>query len=82
MPKDLDLPPGCNRCKSAPFVESSSGGAERCQCARGRMLYELDQERKTGRSAPAAAKASRAKGRDAGKAAANDKDQEQELFPA
>ena len=86
MPKDLDLPKGCNRCHSAPFVVSSSGGAERCNCARGRQLYELDQERKAPRSAPgspaslAKARASnRAKSsRDAGKAAANDR--EQELF--
>lgn len=88
MPKDLDLPKGCDRCHSAPHVQSSSGGAERCNCARGRQLYELDQERKAPRSAPgspasvAKARAARcAKGRrDAGKAAANDR--EPELFAA
>ena len=46
MPKDLDLPKGCDGCHSAPFVVNSSGGVERCNCARGRRLYELDQERK------------------------------------
>ena len=86
MPKDLDLPKGCNRCHSAPFVVSSSGGAERCNCARGRQLYDLDQERRAPRSARGSpgsvAKAravNRAKSRrDAGKAAANDR--ELELF--
>ena len=86
MPKDLDLPKGCNRCHSAPFVACSSGGAERCNCARGRQLYDLDQERRAPRSArgsPASvAKAravNRAKSRrDAAKAAANDR--EPELF--
>lgn len=80
MPKDLDLPKGCNRCKGAAFVESSSGGAERCQCLRGRQLSDIDNERRTGRTAPGSpasvAKqrtANRAKSRrDAGKAAAND----------
>jgi hypothetical protein len=85
MPKELDLPKGCGRCKSAPFVESSNGGVERCQCARGRQLYELDRERRAGVGSPAHVArirgASRAKSRrDAGKAAANDK--EQELFGA
>ena len=80
MPKDLDLPRGCDRCHSAPFVVNGRGGAERCTCARGRQLYELDQERKVPRSAPGSPASvlkvrasNRAKGRrDAGKAAAND----------
>ena len=82
MSKDLDLPKGCDRCHSAPFVESSSGGAERCNCARGRQLYELDQERNAPRFGPGspasvakARAANRAKSRrDAGKAAANDRE--------
>ena len=86
MPKYLDLPKGCNRCHSAPFVVSSSGGAERCNCARGRQLYELDQERKSPRSvrgSPASVAKARASNRarssrDAAKAAANDR--ELELF--
>ena len=86
MPKDLDLPKGCDRCRSAPFVVNGRGGAERCTCARGRQLHELDQERKAPRSGPgspasvAKARASnRAKSRrDAAKAAANDR--ELELF--
>ena len=86
MPKDLDLPKGCNRCHSAPFVVSSSGGAERCNCARGRQLYELDQERKSPRpvrGSPASVVKARASNRaksrrDAAKAAANDR--ELELF--
>ena len=86
MPKDLDLPRGCDRCHSAPFVVNGRGGAERCTCARGRQLHELDQERKAPRSGPgspasvAKARASnRARSRrDAAKAAANDR--EPELF--
>ena len=86
MPKDLDLPQGCDRCHSAPFVVSSGGGAERCNCARGRQLYDLDQERRAPRSArgsPASVAKARASNRaksrrDGTKAAANDK--ELELF--
>jgi hypothetical protein len=87
MPKDLDLPKGCNRCKSAPFVVNANGGAERCHCARGRELYELDRAAKAGRSAPGSpASVARQRGanrarsrRDSAKAAANDKEQP-ELF--
>ena len=86
MPKDLDLPKGCNRCHPAPFVVNGRGGAERCTCARGRQLYDLDQERKAPRSAagsPASVAKARASNRaksrrDAAKAAANDR--ELELF--
>lgn len=70
MPKDLDLPKGCNRCHSAPFVVSSSGGAERCNCARGRQLYELDQERKAPDLRPERRRAWRRPGRRIGRRAA------------
>lgn len=44
-PSLMELPRGCNRCRSAPFVEDSSGGQVRCQCARGRELRARDLER-------------------------------------
>ena len=81
MPKNLDLPKGCESCHGAPFVETE-GVAQRCTCQRGRALYELDHAKRTGRANPGSQAnvanlrtANRAKGRrDAGKAAANDKE--------
>ena len=85
MPVDLDLPQGCILCHGAPHVVKPSGGAQRCTCARGRALYDLDMERKhapRGSVSDVAKKRSavRAKSkRDSGKAAANDKPEE--MFP-
>ena len=81
MPKNLDLPKGCESCHGAPFVETE-GGAQRCTCQRGRALYELDHTKRTSRAKPGSPAnvanlrtVNRAKGRrDAGKAAANDKE--------
>ena len=74
----LDLPKGCSRCNGRPFVEGPDGAA-RCSCQRGRELLELDHQRRAGAGSPASVAkqrtANRAKSRrDAGKAAANDKE--------
>jgi len=73
MPKDLDLPKGCNRCRSAPHVFREGGGAERCTCARGRQLFDLDQAR-LGRVPKVARVSAPRRRRDPAKAAANDKE--------
>jgi hypothetical protein len=40
------LPPGCPECRGASHIPAPTGGAKRCDCARGQMLAQLERERK------------------------------------
>ena len=60
------LPPGCPECRGASHIPAATGGAKRCDCARGQMLAQLERDRKH----PAAKPAKRQRSTHDGKAAA------------